>query len=97
MSDFKYARLKPAGWTQLCDPDLGTIETDTVQCVHCGAQRSYNPMIQQKVQWCMRCNGFICGPTCLDCVPYEKWVDCVERGVDPKTITTVLGGWSGKK
>lgn len=94
MSDKKFSTLHAAGWTQLSDPEHGVIETDTVQCVHCGQHWSIDPHNAKGRGFCMQCNGPVCGAKCADCVPFEKWLDCYEKGKDPKQIVTIRGGWS---
>lgn len=96
MSDKKFSSLKARGHTFLCDPDTGLVETDTVQCVHCGMHWNVDPYNAKGRGFCGRCNGPVCGPKCCECVPMEKWLDCVEKGKDPKTIVTVRGGWGSR-
>lgn len=44
----------------------------TVSCVHCQYTWIYKPGSGKKRGWCYNCNGFICGPKCIECIPYEK-------------------------
>lgn len=96
MGDFRFSVLKPKGHTIICDPEAGIAQTDTVQCVHCGMHWSIDPYSAKGRGFCGRCNGPVCGPKCAECVPMEKWLDCVEKGKDPKTIVTVRGGWGSR-
>lgn len=96
MSDFRYSSLHRAGWQQVSDPDGITTEADTARCVHCGKHWVINPDSLKGRAFCTNCNGFVCGPKCEVCVPFEKWLDCYEKGKDPKTIVTVRGGWGSR-
>ena len=53
----------------------------TVMCVHCGAH--WIPLAGSKIirGWCTKCMGPICGPKCAKCIPYEKWIEQIEKGV----------------
>jgi hypothetical protein len=52
---------------------------NTLQCVHCGAH--WVPRRGSGITrgFCKRCMGPICGPRCQECVPFEKWLDKVEK------------------
>jgi hypothetical protein len=62
----------------------GTIIADgkeignTAQCKHCG---DHFLMIRGSGAirgWCTRCNGFVCGPKCATCIPFEVQLDIME-------------------
>ena len=62
-------------------------QADFLQCVHCGR---YHPMgasveaiLAQKSElgFCMKCDGIHCGESCQECVPIEKQIERIERGL----------------
>lgn len=56
-------------WT---DPDSGTVEKDTLQCVHCEAHWNVEPGSGRKRGWCVNCAGPHCGAeACHTCTPFE--------------------------
>lgn len=98
MSDRRWTARR-ASYSIAVDPDNGTEEADWRQCCHCFRVWKIEPGSGKTRGYCSNCNGLTCGPDCQnaapgECVPKEKWLDCVERGVDPKTVTTICGGWS---
>lgn len=67
----------------------------TIRCVHCGA---HEVLLRNATGdlctggWCMRCNGFICGKKCSECVPFEKWLEIQEGTKQPGSITVATRG-----
>jgi len=55
-------------------------EFGTVQCVHCGGHFPIKPGSGKIRGFCMRCNGPICGPKCVKCVPEEAMLENMEAG-----------------
>lgn len=70
-------------------------EIGTVQCCHCGSHTQIDVRGRPKGGWCRNCQGFICGPACLRCVPLEARLENLEAGrpelTPPKII--ISGGW----
>src|SRR5688572_20876079 len=62
----------------------GHVVEDTVQCVHCNGH--YTPMKGSGIirGFCRNCMGPVCSPKCAACVPFERWLDQIERG--PRVI-----------
>lgn len=87
---------KDAGYAVFSDPgsDVPILELATVQCCHCGghfpAPRFGNSAEDRASRlgmdgkhprgWCHRCNGYICGAGCLECVPVELYIENIEKG-----------------
>ena len=77
---FEHSARKANGYAIWSHPDGKIEEKDTMQCVHCGAHWMVEPGSGNKRGWCKRCNGPICGSlTCLECVPFEKFLDAIEK------------------
>ena len=57
----------------------GEQTASTMQCVHCGGHWVPKPGSGTVRGFCRRCMGPICGPACAECLPFEKWLDTVER------------------
>lgn len=56
----------------------GQTVADTQQCVHCGGHFVVRRGSGKIRGWCQRCGGPTCGPQCMTCVPFEKWLKQVE-------------------
>jgi hypothetical protein len=52
----------------------------TVSCVHCQATWMLQKGSGRLRGWCMTCNGFVCGPNCMECVPIMRKVENEEAG-----------------
>lgn len=52
----------------------------TYSCCHCQATWIYQKGSGRLRGWCQRCNGYVCGPTCVECVPIERRLDNIEAG-----------------
>ena len=87
--------LRPKGHIFVTDPDGNLVESDTLQCVHCGAHWQVQPGSGKIRGFCSRCNGPICGPKCLDCVPREQQLQNIEQG-QPKGYRPILAGFGGR-
>jgi len=62
--------------------ESGMQEFDTLQCCHCGAHWHVVPGSGRRRGFCMHCMRPTCGrPECNVCVPIEKWLDQVEKGI----------------
>jgi hypothetical protein len=56
----------------------------TLQCVHCGGHFPNLKLPGKERGWCMNCHGPVCpNPVCDACVPFEQWLENVERGLPP--------------
>jgi len=67
----------PHGNALWSGPD-GSLEKDTLQCVHCDCHWNVEPGSGRKRGWCINCMGPHCGAAkCHTCVPFEaklaKW------------------------
>jgi|SRR5580698_6438756 hypothetical protein len=70
-----------------------TIQHDLMACVHCGYVWEPKPGSGKKRGFCYRCNGFVCGHAeCLKkgCVPQERWLEAMERGIDPSQMPVIV-------
>src|SRR5688572_14285901 len=81
---------REAGRVTLIDPgsDKPLAEFSTVQCCHCGGHfptPRFGASAEDKASrigrgYCSRCNAYICGANCLECVPLEQYLENVEHG-----------------
>jgi hypothetical protein len=71
---------RPAGQFAWVSPE-GTVERDTVACVHCRAHWVIQPGSGRERGFCRNCMGPTCGgPLCMDdCVPYWQQIEAIER------------------
>ena len=72
----------PAGVIVTADASGRVIETDTLQCKHCGMHWQMIPGSGRIRGWCTKCNGPLCGENqmCMViCYPMEKRLDDAER------------------
>ena len=83
--------LKPHGTLITTPWDGPEVHQDTIQCVHCYRHWVYKPGSGKTRGFCTRCNGFVCGPKCAECVPKEAKLENIEAGRDvmfrPVTIS----------
>lgn len=67
-----------AGTILLDNKEVGV----TRQCCHCGCHVLSVKGSGKIRGWCMRCNGWTCGPNCptahLGCVPFETLLEVME-------------------
>lgn len=62
---------RPSG-TVIVSSDRGTVEADTLQCVHCGKHWTVQRGSGKKRSFCPYHNGVTCGsPQCLVCMRLE--------------------------
>lgn len=60
---------------------------ETVHCKHCGRHFIWPRTPQQKARfrrirgWCTQCRGWICGPGCQRCLPTERRLEALEKGL----------------
>lgn len=57
----------------------GVQVTSTLQCVHCNAHWDVQPGSGIVRGFCLKCMGPVCGPKCVECRPFEKWLEEVEE------------------
>ncbi len=82
--------VREAGHVTICDPgsDRPLLSIGTTACVHCGGHFStprFGASPADKGSrvgrgFCQKCNGYICGPGCLECVPEEQMLENMENG-----------------
>ena len=74
---------RQAGLATYVDPgsDKPFLEIGTLQCCHCGGHWLPIPGSGKVRGFCQRCNGFVCGPGCAECVPMEQYLENMEKGV----------------
>lgn len=64
----KHSLLRPKGTGILMDPVAPhEQQSDYNQCVHCQKVWLVQPGSGKLRGFCMKCNGPICGPSCLEC------------------------------
>jgi hypothetical protein len=70
------------GLVTIADPgsDIPYLEQATTQCKHCGGHFPLRPGSKTIRGFCQRCNGFVCGPGCGECVPTEQLLENIEKG-----------------
>lgn len=72
---------KPHGYSVTTGPDK-VQEADSLQCCHCGCHWQVVRGSGIKRGFCMKCMQVTCGsPRCNSCLPQEKWVEQVEKGI----------------
>lgn len=59
----------------------------TRMCVHCGGHWVVEPGSGALRGFCQNCNGYICGPGCMECVPVEKMLDIMEGTRNPTAVS----------
>ena len=78
------------GYLIITGPD-GTLERDTLQCVHCNKHYIVRPGSGKRRGWCTLCAGTTCGEeACLPCIPFERKLDAFERR--ERLVRSVFGG-----
>jgi hypothetical protein len=86
---------KENGLITILDPgaDRPLVEEKTVQCMHCGRHFTMRRGSGKVRGFCMKCNGFFCGPQCEPCVPMEQQLENMEAGraVDHRPIQVPSG------
>jgi hypothetical protein len=88
--------MREAGRIIVIDPgaDRPLAEHGTAQCVHCGGHFPIQPGSGKVRGFCCNCNGPICGPKCLMCVPAEQQLENMEAGlpIDHRPIRIATRG-----
>ena len=87
-------KLIPASTFTVTAPERPTLESDMLACVHCGSHFPINASSGKTRGFCTRCNGPVCGPGCVECVPYEQWLENREQGKpdNHRPVKVSLGG-----
>ncbi len=75
------SQLSPHGWFEFFNDWGDRKEGETFMCVHCGSHNIVSPGSGKLRGFCTRCGGYVCGPTCLECVPRELLYERLEKGV----------------
>jgi hypothetical protein len=66
-----------------------------LRCCHCGRHFLNVKMPGRERGWCLNCNAPVCpNHNCDACVPFEQWLENVERGMPPghRPITAAVRG-----
>lgn len=71
---------KPHGHFQYTGPYGEIQDGDTLSCCHCGRHWEVRVGSGAERGFCTRCMGYVCGPTCYECVPKERRLENVEAG-----------------
>ena len=75
-------KRRQAGEITITDPgaDRPLVTAATLQCVHCGRHWVPAPGSGRLRGYCAKCDGPVCGPDCLECVPHERQLENLEAG-----------------
>ena len=74
-----YGTFRQDGYLIITGPE-GTLERDTLQCVHCNKHWIVQPGSGKIRGWCTLCMGTTCGGSaCAVCIPFEKKLEAQER------------------
>ena len=89
---------KPDGYTRTTGPHGEVIDCDTLQCCHCGGHWEVVAGSGRERGFCRNCMGYCCGrPECMVCVPRERRLENLERGLPELTTpTAAVFGQLGK-
>ncbi len=75
----RHTAARPDG-TIIVVSDMGTVERDTVQCVHCGCQWTVQPGSGRRRNFCTYHKGPLCGkPACDTCLRKEHGLQIVSE------------------
>ena len=85
----RHSQHKAQGFWEASNPDHGMTAGETVQCVHCGGHFLCSPGSGKIRGWCPRCNGYVCGPQCEECVPQELRLERMDAGI-PEEIAAQM-------
>lgn len=71
-----------AGEQVYMDPgkDRPLLTEATAQCCHCSRHFVIRPGSGRIRGFCQNCNGLVCGPGCVACVPTEVLLENIEQG-----------------
>lgn len=78
---------RQAGEITITDPEHGTQHLKTYKCAHCGKHWIPQPGSGHVRGLCGRCNGFICGPGCEECIPEEAMCEILEGTRNPTAVS----------
>lgn len=87
---------KEAGRLVISDPgsDRPILEAATLQCCHCGMHWVPRPGSGRVRGFCFRCNGPICGASCVECVPALQMIENIEKGRPENYVPIIVSsGW----
>ena len=76
---YEHTARQPKGYITIVEPGKPTIEADTLQCGHCGGHWRVQPGSGIVRGFCTKCMRPVCGRCGTECVPFEKWLDMVEK------------------
>lgn len=82
----KYSSLNPSSFFEISG-DGPTVRGEMQRCVHCSAHFPIQPGSGKIRGFCYRCNGMICGPGCVDCVPAEAQLEIMEGTRNPSSVS----------
>ena len=79
-SILEHTPRRASGYLVIVSP-TGTIEGETLSCVHCQYTWQVEPESRRKRGFCFRCNGATCGKKkCAKvCIPFEQALEKMER------------------
>jgi hypothetical protein len=73
----------------------------TLRCCHCGGHFLNVKIPGRERGWCGYCHAAVCpNPACDHCVPFEQWLENIERGLPPghrPIVGAVHGAFFGPK
>lgn len=72
---------RPHGHFEITGPYGEIQEGETLSCCHCGKHWEVRAGSGAERGFCQNCMGYVCGPTCYDCVPAEQKLLNMEAGV----------------
>lgn len=78
-SEPKHVR-KPHGHFEITGPYGELQEGSTLSCCHCGKHWEVRKGSGIERGFCQNCMGYVCGPSCYDCIPVEQKLENIEAG-----------------
>lgn len=82
---------RPSGHIFVSSHDGPNLSLDTIRCVHCGTHWVHQPGSGKVRGFCQKCNGFFCGPNCIECVPLEARLEIMEGTRNPTAVSSFGG------
>lgn len=64
-------------------------EGQALQCCHCQKMWLLVKGSGKQRGFCTKCMGYVCGPSCFECVPLERRLENIEAGRPETTPTPV--------
>jgi hypothetical protein len=55
-------------------------EGETLSCVHCRFTWILQKGSGRARGYCTNCMGYVCGPACAECLPFERKIENLEAG-----------------